>query len=102
MRVHLEYGRTGLDVDLPERNLVGCLEYRPTSAVADPAVAVRRCLEQPIGTPPLLKLAQGRRDACVVVCDVTRPVPNRVLLPPILKTLEAAGIPRDKILILVA
>jgi nickel-dependent lactate racemase len=38
----------------------------------------------------------------VVVCDITRPVPNQVLLPPILQTLEAEGIPRDRILILVA
>jgi nickel-dependent lactate racemase len=38
----------------------------------------------------------------VVISDVTRPVPNPLLLPPVLETLEAAGIPRDRILILVA
>jgi nickel-dependent lactate racemase len=38
----------------------------------------------------------------VAICDITRPVPNRILLPPILHTLEASGIPRDRILILVA
>ena len=59
-------------------------------------------LARPTGTPPLGQLARGRRNACVVISDVTRPVPNRVLLPPILETLEAAGIPRREILILVA
>jgi lactate racemase len=102
MRVHLEYGRTGLDVELPDRNVVGCLQYRPIEPLADPAAAVRHVLERPFGALPLRELAHGRRDACVVISDVTRPVPNRVLLPPILETLEAAGIPRAKIRILVA
>ena len=102
MRVHLEYGRTGLDVELPEPNLVGCLRYRPLEPLADPQAAVRRSLERPAGSRPLSELARGRRSACVAICDVTRPVPNAVLLLPILETLEAAGIPRREILILVA
>jgi nickel-dependent lactate racemase len=36
------------------------------------------------------------------VCDITRPVPNRLLLPPLLRTLEEQGIPRRDILILIA
>jgi nickel-dependent lactate racemase len=46
-------------------------------------------------------VARGRRNACILVCDVTRPVPNR-LLPPLLRTLEEHGIARRDILILVA
>jgi nickel-dependent lactate racemase len=102
MRVHLEYGRTGLTVDLPDRNVVKCLRYRAQEPLSDPAGAVAGSLANPIGAPPLAELAQGRESACVVVSDVTRPVPNAVLLPPILSTLEASGIPRDRILIVVA
>ncbi len=102
MRVRLAYGRTGLDVDLPERNLAGVLRCRPGEPLADPLAAVRRAIERPNGSPPLRELARGRRNACVAVSDVTRPVPNRVLLPPVIETLEAAGIARHEILILVA
>ena len=102
VQVHLEYGRSGLDVELPERNVVACLQYRASEPLADPDAAVRDSLARPIQTRPLRELALGRRNACVVVSDVTRPVPNRTLLPPILETLEAAGIPRREILILVA
>ncbi len=63
---------------------------------------VREVLVQPTGTPPLAELARGRADACIVICDITRPVPNELILTPLLATLEAAGIPRDKIMILVA
>lgn len=101
MRVKLDYGRTGLEVELPEHT-IGPLDIRSAEPLADPRAAIAQALQRPIGTLPLAELARGRRNACVVVCDITRPVPNRLLLPPILKTLEEAGIPRRNVLILVA
>jgi nickel-dependent lactate racemase len=101
MRVKLDYGRTGLEVELPEQT-IGPLEIRTAEPIREPETAVWQALRQPIGTPPLTELARGRRNACVVVCDITRPVPNRILLPPILQTLEEAGIQRQNILILIA
>ncbi len=35
-----------------------------------------------------------------MICDITRPVPNKLILPPVLRTLELAGIPRREIVIL--
>jgi nickel-dependent lactate racemase len=102
MRIQLEYGRAGLEVELPDRNVVKCLGYQPAQPLADPVAALGQRLRQPSGTSPLADLARGRHSACVAICDVTRPVPNRTILPPILQTLEAAGIPRQQILILVA
>ncbi len=102
MRVHLEYGRAGLNVELPDERVVGTLTYQSAVPLADPAATLRQCLVEPIGTPPLADLARGRWNACVVISDITRPVPNRLILPPILQTLEVAGIPREKITILVA
>ena len=70
--------------------------------LADPQAATAQVLAEPIGTPPLAELAKGRDNACVVMSDITRPVPNKVILPPLLKTLEESGIARDKITILIA
>ena len=78
------------------------LSYKAAAPLAGSGGGGARGLPQPTGTPPLAELAAGARDACVVICDVTRPVPNELILPPVLQTLEAAGIPRDEILILVA
>jgi nickel-dependent lactate racemase len=102
MRVTLDYGRTGLSVELPDDRVVGPLAIRPAEPLADPLAAVERALARPTGTPPLAQLARGRRNACVLICDITRPVPNRLLLPPLLRTLEEQGIARKDILILVA
>jgi nickel-dependent lactate racemase len=102
MHITLDYGRTGLEVDLPNEHLVGPLAIRPAAALSDPEAAIAEAIACPIGSAPLAELARGRRNACVLVCDVTRPVPNRRILPPLLRTLEAQGIARRDILILIA
>ena len=102
MRVLLDYGRSGLAVDLPEKNVLKVLRYQPAAPLENPQEAVRRALEVPVGTPPLREIARGRRSACIAICDITRPVPNALILGEVLPLLEAAGIPRDQILILIA
>jgi nickel-dependent lactate racemase len=102
MRITLDYGKTGLEVEVPDRNLVGTLGLRPVQPLSDPQRALAEALADPIGSAPLSQLARGRKSACILICDITRPVPNEFLLRQILRTLEAAGIPRDKILILIA
>jgi nickel-dependent lactate racemase len=102
MRITLDYGRTGLEVELPAERVVGPLAIRPAAPLADPEGAIAAALRQPIGARPLAELARGRKNACILICDITRPVPNRLLLPPLLRTLEEQGIARRDILLLVA
>jgi len=102
MRCKLDYGRTGLDIELPDDRVIGPLEIRPAAPLANPAAAIAHVLRSPIGTPPLAEIARGRRNACILICDITRPVPNKLILPQILHTLEEQGINRKDILILVA
>ena len=96
----LLYGENPLTVRLP--NSVSMLQMRPLNALPDPEGAVYAALADPIESPPLADIAKGRKDACVVISDFTRPVPNKVILPPLLKTLEQGGISKDKITILIA
>ena len=102
MQIRLGYGRTGIDVRLPDDLAVSIVEPSKGVPLADPTAAVAAALAQPIGTEPLGALARGRRDAVVVISDKTRPVPYGVVLPPLLDTLEHAGIARERIELLVA
>ena len=70
--------------------------------IADQAAAITLALNEPIGSPPLAELARGRKSACILICDITRPVPNRLFLRPMIDTMIEAGIPRDKIVVLIA
>src|SRR5262245_30439437 len=102
MQITLDYGRTGLVVQLPDDRIVGPLAIRPAAPLPDPAMAIARAIENPIGAEPLLEIARGRKSACILVCDITRPVPNALILPPLLRAIEEAGIKRPDITILIA
>ncbi|MEO2020436.1 MAG: nickel-dependent lactate racemase [Pirellulaceae bacterium] len=102
MHVCLEYGRSGLEVELPDDRVIRTLAYKNAAPLEDPASSLAAVLQEPSGTPSLAELARGRSSACIVICDITRPVPNELILQPLLETLEQAGLERDQILILVA
>ena len=102
MRVALDHGHGRLEIALPDGHPVDVVEKAPLPPLARPERAVRESLEMPVGSPPLRVLARGRRNAVIVVSDATRPVPNALLLPPILDALERGGIPARAVSVLVA
>lgn len=99
MKVCLDYGAKGLDVEVPDSARV--LSMADAPGLEDIDERIEQALRAPLGTPALAQLAQGKNSACVVIADITRPVPNAVILPPILRTLEDSGIARQDITILV-
>src|SRR3954468_17549437 len=102
MRIDLAFGKTGLAVDLPEKFRYRILEARSAKPLPDWQAALEAALDRPIGAPPLAELARGKQSAAISVCDITRPAPNRRTLPPVLRRLEDAGIPRERITVLIA
>jgi nickel-dependent lactate racemase len=102
MKIDLLYGRMGLTVDLPEPIRAHVIRKHPMPLLPDPGGAVGQALKKPVGCPSLQELAQGKRNACILICDITRPVPNGLILPSLVESLTRGGIARDNILILVA
>ena len=102
MRVTLDYDRSGLDVEIPDANLRAVLRMKPRPGLPDPARATASALAAPLDTPPLRDLARGKRHVCIAISDVTRPVPYRDLLPPLLDELAAGGVDTESVLFLVA
>ena len=97
MRVKLAYGREGLWVDLPDRN-VTVVEPRFAPGLPDEAGAIARALRQPIGSRPLRELVASNDTVAIVFSDLTRPTPNDRLLPPLLA--ELAAVPRERIVLI--
>jgi nickel-dependent lactate racemase len=102
MRVELSYGKSFLPLDLDERWQVSVIRKPPMPVETDAPGAVRAALSRPVQARPLAQEARGARSACVLICDITRPVPNGLLLPPLLNELLQAGLPRERIVVLVA
>lgn len=102
MYVNLLYGRDGIDLRLPEDIRATVVRKHPMQPLPHPDRAVEQALKKPAGSPPLGQMARGKKSACILICDITRPVPNGTLLGPLIKTITGAGIPLENILILVA
>lgn len=100
-KIMLPYGRTKIDAEVDEKRLVGVFEAATPRAVEDPDAEVERALDSPIGSKPLEALAEGKRNAVVIISDHTRPVPSRYIIPHILKRLRK-GNPDIDITLLVA
>jgi nickel-dependent lactate racemase len=102
MSVELAYGKSTLKLDLPDGVNPTVIRKPPLPVIADPAAAVRKALDRPVGAPALKELAAGKSSACILICDITRPVPNHLFLQPMIRDLMEAGIPADGITVLVA
>lgn len=95
MRVRLAYGRTGLDVHLPDEWNATVIEPRFVRPLPDPAGALQNALRSPIGSPALRDLARPSDSVGIVFSDVTRPTPNHLILPAVLA--ELGHVPRSRI-----
>ena len=109
--IRLAYGRHGIVARVPDdAEVVTATELL---GLPDEAGAVLDALRAPVEGPPLSELvgeaarrvarAGGRAARVAVVFpDVTRPMPNRTVLPPLLAELERAGAGPDQVELLCA
>ncbi|MDR1932824.1 MAG: nickel-dependent lactate racemase [Spirochaetales bacterium] len=97
MKIKLAYGKTGLDIHLPDTACVKVIEPEFVPACPDQKEAVIGSLRKPTGTPPLAEMVKKTDTVAVVFSDITRPTPNHIIIPAILEELEKAGVPKDRI-----
>jgi nickel-dependent lactate racemase len=100
--VNFAFGKRGIQFSVPDGHQYELVESRTASPLADPIKALDEALDYPIAGKPLSILAQGKKTAAISVCDITRPAPNSVTLPPMLRRLHAAGVPVEGITIMIA
>jgi len=94
MRIKLAYGREGLWIDLPDRN-VTVVEPRFVETLPDERAALLQALREPLGTAPVRDLVGPHDSVAIVFSDITRPTPNDRILPPLLE--ELGHIPHERI-----
>ncbi len=99
--VNLLYAGTGMKLHVPESAAV--LEAQHIPALKEPEKAVIEALENPIKSASLRTLIEAKNPhtVAITISDITRPVPNRVFLPPLLEYLGRCGIRDDRIVIIV-
>ena len=78
------------------------IEHRVGAPIADETAAVFDALNHPVGTPPLRDIVRPGERVAVIVNDITRLTRTDLLLPPVIETLNRAGIPDSGIFIVFA
>ena len=80
MKVHLQYGRDGIDVELPSAR-VRVIEPTFVPGLTDEAAAFTDAVRTPIGGRPLRESVAAHERVAVVIPDITRPLPTDRLMP---------------------
>ena len=102
MDFEVGFGNSPQHFSFPEENLAGILTPNPVEVTMRGEAAVEAALDAPIGAPRLEELVRPGQKIVVITSDITRPLPSKVVLPPVLRRLEAAGIPRGDITVIFA
>lgn len=87
-------------LEFPDSWEISNLKMNDASPISDKDI--ERSLNNPIGTPSLEELASGKKDAVIVIDDISRPTRADKILEIILEKLNASGIPDEKITIIFA
>ncbi len=99
--VALLHGREGLELSLPHG--VTTLQGKDPAPLKQAQEAVAHALRHPTGCAPLEQLIAERqpRSAAITISDITRPVPNRQILVPLLELLNGCGLTHGQVLLVV-
>lgn len=95
MKVKLAYGRSGLEIDVPDS--ANLIQAPDIPGLADEKAAIRAALRKPIQSDALAQLVKKGDRVAISHTDITRATPNDRMLPVLLAELEAAGIQRSDI-----
>ena len=88
-------------LDLPREWEPDLFRPNPIFPTEDPIREVIQSLDNPYGNRRLADFS-GAASVAIAVCDETRPVPNHLILPLLLKRLHQMGISKSAIQILIA
>ena len=101
--VTFPYGKGTISAELPEDRLQGILTSQLHSYIPEQGEneLVAEALRHPIGTPSLRDMVCGKKNIVLIASDHTRPVPSRIIIPPMLEEIRQ-GSPDADITILIA
>lgn len=103
VQLSVPYGTRQASCMIPRRNLGEILRPNPVAATkGGERDRVEEALEHPIGKPRLEEAVRREDMVALIVDDITRPTPLRLIVPAVLKRLRASGIPDEHVKIILA
>jgi len=102
--MRLKYGKEEVQLTLPDKNILQVLNLKEQKILSNPEDKLRNLLKNPISSHSLKELIfrKSAQKVLIIVNDITRPTPYKIILPPLLSELEEAGIKKEDIIFMVA
>ncbi|HUL21573.1 MAG TPA: nickel-dependent lactate racemase [Thermodesulfobacteriota bacterium] len=101
-RYQIPCGKKSISIQIPDHVPVQWVESQKMAPVPNVTRAVEEALSRPIGTPRLRDLVKPNQTIALVVTDITRQLSEEIILPLLLKELEAGGIKKQDVTAVVA
>lgn len=102
MKLNLPFGRTGVQLSVPDENFLKSLLPNELEKNSVGEEEILRSLANPIGTKCLKELVHTGQKVVIVTSDITRPMPSYKVLPHVLAELNAGGVPDKDITVVFA
>jgi len=102
MHIELPYGKGVLPLDVADKNLLEVVVPKEFIQPGQPELMIKEALQDPLGTDRLSEAVGPGDTVAIVIDDYTRPCPTKMLLPPVLGELKAAGVSDLDVCIIVA
>lgn len=100
--MQLGYDKTTFDLNVSDTRLIGELLPNHVQVNLTGGAEVERALDNPIGAPRIEELVKPGMHVCIITSDITRPMPTRIALPPLIERLNTAGIKDENITVVFA
>ncbi|MFA5148991.1 MAG: nickel-dependent lactate racemase [Candidatus Omnitrophota bacterium] len=95
MKIKIPYGKIQIDVSVPDRNLLGILHPKRTHTKKSETRIIADAVLNPLGCSRLKDIVSVKDTVAIVVPDLARVCPRKLILPVILEELARGGV-RDK------
>ena len=102
MELEIGFGAAPQKLIVPDKNFAGALLPNKVEAGLTGERAVRRALEEPIGSGRLAEIVKAGEKIVIVTSDITRPLPSYKVIPAVLDELARAGVSHNDVTVVFA
>ena len=97
MRVEIPFGKEKVELNIPDKNILDIISGESVSFGPDEDKIIKQALENPVKSRELSEMARGRKSACIIASDITRPCPSYKFLPRLVEELNKGDIENKNI-----
>lgn len=96
------YGKECREFEIDDKNIIAELGQNKVEIDLTGVDEVRHALQNPIGIGKLSTLVKAGEKIAIITSDITRPMPSKLVLPPLVEELLEAGIAYEDITVVFA